>query len=527
MHCQRFMRVCVTSATLLALSSGAHLAMSAAPRAWAKNGREAGADGLGRQSRITGISVLGSQPAGTFGVVPYARTWGTITGVVGAGESVRGLEALPHNRDGNYEYTTEFEIIAPVKAGLSSVIVVEAENRGNPVFLNSVNGIAASGPPSATTYAQGLGNGFLFEHATSYARVEWQTGIAADVPKEAEGISEVIIRDFGRLLAGRTKIETKAGVGPGTYHTLILSGISLSGFFVDTFIAEGFNVDPVERHGVYDGAIAVDGAGNWLSLNQLAAANGSDEHPYVVPNGKPLEARELLKRPESDPYYIDIANYTDFYRLRASLTDRAALPRRARRYDWPSPHAAAPAGGAPRSARATKCNGGMPVNLNPISYAPYLRAVVLELERTLGVESAKSSLPLPPTTLFKLGPAPLSAANFNALPGATLEVPLIDRDDQPIGGVRFPEVDHPIGRPTPVSLPPVVTTSIDDTCGNLGEWQPFTVEQVLDRYHDQSNYLNLYAESLDKLIAQGYLLASDRGQMLTTAASFYAISTNR
>jgi hypothetical protein len=169
----------------------------------------------------------------------------------------------------------------------------------------------------------------------------------------------------------------------------------------------------------------------------------------------------------------------------------------------------------------------MPVNLNPISYAPYLRAVVLELERTMGVESAKSSLPLPPTTLFKLGPAPLSAANFNALPGATLEVPLIDRDDQPIGGVRFPEVDHPIGRPTPVSLPPVVTTSIDETCGNLGEWQPFTVEQVLDRYHDQSNYLNLYAESLDKLIAQGYLLASDRGQMLTTAASFYAISTNR
>ena len=358
MHCPRLMTACVTCATLIALSGGTHLAMSAAAGA-----ARTGTDGLGRQSRITGVSVSGSQPVGTFGVVPYARTWGTITGVVEPGEDVHGLEALPHNRDGYYEYSTEFEIIAPVNPGLSAVIVVEAENRGNPVFLNSVNGIAASGPPSATTYARGLGNGFLFEHATSYARVEWQTGIAAGVPKEAEGIGEVIIRDFGRLLAGRTKIETKPGFAPGTYHTLILSGISLSGFFVDTFIAEGFNVDPIERHGIFDGAIAVDGAGNWLALNQLAAASGSDEHPYVVPNGKPLEAELLLKRPESDPYHIDIANYTDFYRLRASLTDRAELPVRARRYDWPSPHAAASGRGS-GSARASKCNGGVSADLN-------------------------------------------------------------------------------------------------------------------------------------------------------------------
>jgi hypothetical protein len=307
---------------------------------------------------------------------------------------------------------------------------------------------------------------------------------------------------------------------------LILSGISLSGFFINTFIAEGFNADPRDNHAVFDGAIAVDGTGNWLALNQLAAASGSDEYAYLVPNGKPLDAAVLLTRPQSDPYYIDIANYTDFYRLRASLTDHSALPARMRRYDWPSPHAAAPIDQSAGSARGGRCNGGVVVDLNPISYAPYLRAMTLELERALGVKSASNAPPLPPTTLFKLGPAPASAANFNPLPGVSLEVPVTDADDQPVGGVRFPEVDHPIGRPTPVSLPPVVTTSIDGTCGNLGEWQQFTTAQLTERYGNSSNYLNLYAASLDKLNAQGYLLASDRAQMLKTAASLYARSAS-
>jgi hypothetical protein len=542
MQSPRIKKVCLGCATLIALGGVAYRVMPAQQRVRAVLGARrnivaakedrgtgtarAGDAGPRLHSRITGVSVAGLQPAGTFGAVPYTRTWGTVTGVVAPGENVQGLSALPHDPDGNYEYKSEFEIMAPAKPGLNSVIVIEAENRGSPVFLNSLHGIAAAGPPSAATYEPGLGNGFLFEHGTSYARVQWQTGIATGVPKQAEGVGEVIIRDFGRLLAGRTKIETNPRFDPGTYPTLILSGISLSGFFVNTFIAEGFNADPLDGHAVFDGAIAVDGTGNWLALNQLAAANGSDEFAYVVPNGRPLDAAALLTRPQSDPYYIDIANYTDFYRLRASVTDRVAPSPRMRRYDWPGPHAAAPIDQSSVSARASRCNGGVLVDLNPISYAPYLRAVMFELEGTLGVKSARSAPPLPPTVLFKLGSAPASAANFNPLPGVTLEVPLTGADDQPVGGVRFPEVDHPIGRPTPVSLPPVVTTSINETCGNLGEWQQFTAAQLAERYGNQSNYLNLYAASLDKLISEGYLLASDRAPMLKRAESLYTRRPN-
>jgi len=75
---------------------------------------------------------------------------------------------------------------------------------------------------------------------------------------------------------------------------------------------------------------------------------------------------------------------------------------------------------------------------------------------------------------------------------------------------------------SPFPLPPVVTTSIDATCGNLGEWQQFSAAELTERYGNQSNYLKLYAASLDKLIAGGFVLASDRAAMLKTAALLYA-----
>ena len=475
-----------------------------------------------QQSRIMGVAITGSQPAGSFGGVAYRRTWGTVSGVVAPRDTIYGFDELTHDADGNYDYTSEFEIIAPDKPGTNSVIVVEAENRGRPVFLNTLHEIEMAGPPSATTNGGDPGNGFLFEHGTSYARVQWQTGIAASVPMRAEGVGEVIIRDFGRMLGGRTQLDAKPSVDFGTYHTLILGGISLSGFFIDTFLAEGFNADPSDGGVVFQGAIAVDGTGNWLALNQLAAEAGSKQFPYVIPDAKPLRASEILGGHASDPFYIDIANYTDFYRLRASLTDVDTKNPRMRRYDWPSAHAPAPIDQSGGSARVSRCNGGVPADLNPIPHGAYLRAVTLELEHELDVPSARQAPKLPPTTLFMLDPASSRMPNFNPLPGVRLSVPLVDEDAQPFGGVRFPDVEHPVGRPVPVSLPPVVTTSIDATCGNLGGWQQFPAEELTKRYESQANYVKLYAESLDRLIARGYVLASDREEMLKIAAALYA-----
>jgi hypothetical protein len=476
-----------------------------------------------QQSRIIYVTIAGSEPAGSFGGVAYKRTWGTVSGVVAPRDTIQGFDQLAHDADGNYPYQSEFEITAPEKPGTNTVIFIEAENRGTPVFLNALHEVAIGGPPSATTNGGDTGNGFLFAHATSYARVQWQPGVAESVPMAAEGVGEVIIRDFGRMLAGRTPLNPKPTLDFGTYHTRILGGVSLSGFFANTFIAEGFNADPVDGTAVYQGAIAVDGTGNWLALNELASQVGAKEFPYVVPDAKPLNASEILSGHLSDPFYIDIANYTDFYRLRASITDVAPKNPRMRRYDWPSAHAPAPIDQSGISSRAGRCNGGVVIDLNPIPHSAYLRAVTLELEHELKVPSAKGAPSLPPSTLFELDPDPVPSKmpNVNHLPGVRIYLPLVDEDAQPIGGVRFPDVEHPVGRAVPPSLPPVTTASIEATCGNLGGWQQFSAEELTKRYGSEANYLKIYGESVDRQIAAGFLLASDRDAMLRTAAALY------
>ncbi|MGH7489561.1 MAG: alpha/beta hydrolase domain-containing protein, partial [bacterium] len=107
---------------------------------------------------------------------------------------------------------------------------------------------------------------------------------------------------------------------------------------------------------------------------------------------------------------------------------------------------------------------------------------------------------------------------FNPLAGVDVKVPLVDANGWPQGGVRFPDEDHPLGKPTPVSLPPVITTSIDDTCGNHGQFQPFTTAELTVKYGSKEKYLELYGEGLTKLIEQGFLLQEDEVAMLGYAS---------
>jgi hypothetical protein len=135
------------------------------------------------------------------------------------------------------------------------------------------------------------------------------------VPATAQGVGEVIVRNFAHLLGEIVGIS--AGVpGLGHYGTRLLGGISQSAWFVDTFVAEGFNVDPSGSRRIFDGAIAIDGTGNWLALNRLATARHAAQAPYFAPNARPLMARQLVTHPATDPFYVHVANYTDFYRPR-------------------------------------------------------------------------------------------------------------------------------------------------------------------------------------------------------------------
>lgn len=447
-------------------------------------------------SRLTLVEVRAVQPDKTYDGVAYVRVEGVAHGVVASAESVVGLSSLPKNAAGDYEYASSFEIIAPAAGqARNEAIYVDSENRGGPV-------------------SKGALNGFLQTHATSYARVQWQTGISAGVPAKAQGVGLVIMRDFARWLAGRTPQTTVTGdFKPATYDKLILGGISQSAWLVNSFIAEGFNVDPASGKAVFDGAIAIDGVGNWLAINQVGFDRGAAMTPYVDPDGRPLPRKAMLSRPKTDPFYVDVANYTDYYRLRASFTALDDRGGRLRRYDFPSPHAVGTA------TSGAKCNNGKPIEFNTLRYAPYMRALVLGLEKQIGVRAAARARSLPPSTIFELAAAPGKSGLFNDLTAAELQVPTTDADGWPLGGVRFPEADLPLGIPAPVAIPPVDTTSINNTCGNMGGFRKFDQGELVRRYRSRDAYRTAYTAKLDKLISRGFLLEEDKAALVEAAGA--------
>ncbi|MEX1007194.1 MAG: alpha/beta hydrolase domain-containing protein [Acidimicrobiia bacterium] len=451
-------------------------------------------------SGITAVEVAGVDGIGVFADVRYERVWGTVRGVIASHEDVVGLDRLPSP----YEYESEFEVLRPVDRGQRSAVLVDAENRGGPSMLGLVTGVPLRGsPPSAVTYPVGMGDGCLFDTGLAYARVQWQTDHCASVPADAQGIGLVIVRDFGRYLAD-------------DFDQRVLAGASQSAWFVNTLIAEGFNVDPVDGTGVYGGALAYLSAGNWLALNRLAD-DGAPQYPYVRPERAPLTAAEILSRPESDPFFVDITSYTEYYRLRGSVFASASLPAPARHYDFPAPHAPAMPILASAAFELMGCNGGVEIPLNPIQSGAYARALLVGLVADPDA--------LPPSSWFELGPAPEPSEYFNALPGVMLQVPRVDADAQPIGGVRFPDVELPLGRAEPVALPPCGASSITDACGNFGGWQPFSASELARRYGSVDAYAERYAKLADSLLADGFLLPRDRDIMIESARRHFTSAT--
>jgi len=452
----------------------------------------------------------------TLGGRTWQRTTGTVHGVVDPREQVTGLPELPRDEQGRCSYSAEFEVIAPADG--CDLVLVDVENRGRPAVLVTVEQFAlgsAESSPTAAVYPPGHGTGFLAEHELGYARVQWEAGIAAGVPATAQGIGEVVVRDFGRLLTGRMG-DAPEGPELPRFRSAILAGISQSAWFVTTLVAEGFNVDPLTGGRTFDAALAVSGMGNWLAINQLAGEE--EQRPYLLENAVPLGYDQVLTRPDSDPLFVDVATYTDYYRLRASVTAQAPGGRDVPRYDWPAPHAGRTYPDA-LVFGLLGCNGGVEVPRNPISYEPYLRSLLADLADALRSGTGTSRLPAPAP--FALGPPP-AGASVNDLPGVELLVPAVDDDTaQPRGGVRFPDAVVPLGRPLPVALGPVGTSSITDVCGNWGGWEPFTAEELEQRYGDVEGYLARYGVAVDEQIGAGYLRAAEREPMLARARAAY------
>ena len=451
-------------------------------------------------SAITAIDIARDVPAGSFGGVDWRAIEGVIRGEASAGEPVAGLSALAAGRPA-VPYAITFRIVAPETASNADAVVVEAPNRGNPIIARS---LGAPGGAAASQELAEIGDGFLLKHGIALAAAQWQAGLPGGPPESAQGLGEVAMRDFGRWLGGAFRSgKERAPV----FRHRVLAGVSQSAWFVNTFVAEGFNADPRTGRAVYQGAFTRNGNGVVLAINGFAA--GGPQFAYARNDLAPLTPDELLSRRASDPELVDVASLNDFYRLRASLFARAPTRPGLHRYATAAPHARG--GGAPPETvfGTMKCNGGAPTALSNMSDALYLRPLLLGLLAEIGA-NAGAKRGLPPEAPFMLAPAPADLEGLNRLGATPLAIPQSGADGGPLGGIPMLEATLPLGLAEPPALPPIVIASISETCGNFSGWRAFPADELARRYDSRANYLELARQKAADLVAAGYLLEEDK-----------------
>ncbi len=461
-----------------------------------------------KPSTIAAVEVTRDVPAGTFGGVAWRSLEGVIHGEVSSAEPVAGLSALAAGRP-SVPYAIAFRIVAPETASNADAVVVEAPNRGNPIIARSL-GAPGAAPPSPELAA--IGDGFLPGHRIALAAVQWQAGLPGGPPESAQGIGEVAMRDFGRWLGGAFRNgPQRAPVFP---HR-ILAGVSQSAWFVNTFIAEGFNADPESGQAVYQGAFTRNGNGVVLAINGFAP--DGRQFPYARNDLAPLAPGQLLARPASDPRQVDVASLNDFYRLRASLFAGAPAPAGLRRYATAAPHARGGAAPPETVFGAMHCHGGEPIALSTMSDALYLRPLLLGLFGLIGAETGATRV-LPPEAPLALVPAPDNLEVLNRLGETKLSIPQFGAEGAPLGGIPMLEATLPLGVAEPPVLPPAVIASIGETCGNFSGWRPFSADELARRYGARARYLELARQKAADLVGAGYLLDEDEASAVEALA---------
>jgi Alpha/beta hydrolase domain len=462
-------------------------------------------------STITSVDIARVLPVGDYGGRTYHYVEGAIHGEVSADEPVAGLRELAAGRAA-VPYEANFHLVAPEDVSAAGAVVVEAPNRGRSILPGAISARAAAttgATADAEPAASAIGDGFLLSHGISVAAVQWQTGFAAGVPPSAQGIGEVVVRDFGSWLGG----GFRSGPAPvPIFRSRILAGVSQSAWFVNSFIAEGFNADSKTGRGVYQGAFTRNGNGVVLAINGFAADN--QQFPYSRADLAPLTPDKLLSRPASDPELVEVISLTDFYRLRASIAARAPAPPGMHRYATAAPHASG-AGALPEVVFGiTKCNGGAPISLSTVRDALYLRPLLLGLSASIGNPGVNKRA-LPPDVGFTLAPVSAVLEGVNRLGGTVLWAPETGPDGMAVGGIPMLEAALPLGLPRPIAVSPVEIASISDTCGNFSGWQAFSADELTRRYGTRAAYMELARQKAAALVAAGYLLDDDEAAAIS------------
>jgi hypothetical protein len=279
---------------------------------------------------------------------------------------------------------------------------------------------------------------------------------------------------------------------------LFMVGSGQTGGFVRTFLGEGFH----RRTNRTDGAPSLDGYlimassggrkdGGYPVLNNRDAPPGPDDPRRTIGQvGVPVI--ELLSEGEAETSRTS----------RRPDSDRAADPYRLYEVAG-SCHASAGEAGTP---------AGLPETVEmPSDFPMYALAggALMNLWRWVVDDEAPPRAErieiLASRRDGRCGEAP------EALPAAR------DADGNALGGVRTPNVDVPAASYYPHST--VLDATVGLVTGDLlGSMQPFDTDVLRDLYGSSASYLAEYADAVDTMVNQRWILPTDGNRMNHTAS---------
>ena len=353
-------------------------------------------------------------------------------------------------------------------------------------------------------------------------------------------------------------------------------GVSLSGRVVREYIYEGWNAD-VEGRKLLDGVHTHTGSGRLLHNQRFAQVGryprqheehqwASERYPFTftaVPDPFSERNEGLLQRPETDPLIVHSHTSTDYWVRHVSTTHTdpndgsdLELPETTRMYSFAS---------APHMARWVDDPAWVgQLTPNSMSAAPYLRACLVLVDEwvTKGIAPPASLVPRREDGTMTEPEAAL--ASFPHIPGVNLpqdagrlpnynygpnfdkgyvsvfppepvagqeypiQVATFDSDGNDIPGLRYPDIEVPVGTHTPWALRRE-GFSEGDQLWNCGAFVPFARTKaeressgdprpsIEERYADHADYAAKIEAACRQRVAERLMLQEDLERYVAAA----------
>ncbi|HLH77558.1 MAG TPA: alpha/beta hydrolase domain-containing protein, partial [Candidatus Binataceae bacterium] len=355
------------------------------------------------------------------------------------------------------------------------------------------------------------------------------------------------------------------------------TGVSMGGRVLRQYVYEGWNQDSQGRK-LFDGMHSHTGSGRLFHNTRFAQVGRyprqHEEHQWpaeyypfsynTVPDPFSDKVDGLWKRPATDPLMIHLHTEGDYWVRHVSLTHTdprdgsdLEIPENVRMYHLTaSPHMARPITDTIWIGQLTP---------NDMSAAPYRRAVLVLLDQwatngtpppptmlprrsdgtLVEAEKALAAYPRIPGVKLPAGPSRLPKYDYGpefdsrgimsifpprAVPGQEypLAVPMIDQDGNTLAGLRYPDVEVPLGTYNGWSLRKAGFAE-GDQFWNTGSFVPFARTKaerlakgdprlsIEERYPSHEVYVQKVAAVCERLVGQRLMLREDAERMVRAA----------